>query len=185
MIYQKDGSFPSQYRYNSVFEYMFVFSKGKPKNINLLKEPSKYYTTNKKHTGHRLPDGSLVRYRKHLNKFRNLNNVWYIPAGYNKSTVDKIAFKHPAIFPEEVARRHILTWSNSYDIVLDPMCGSGTVCKIAYLCNRCFIGMDISKTYIREIAEPRLLALKAKQHKLLCCKAIELRNINYKYGCKL
>ena len=39
MIYEKNSiSFPSKNRYYQIFEYMFVFSKGKPKTINLIRD---------------------------------------------------------------------------------------------------------------------------------------------------
>lgn len=61
-----------------------------------------------------------------------------------------------AIFPEKLAKDHILSWSNPGDIVLDPMAGSGTVPKMAYLEGKQFIGIDISEEYIESIAKPRL-----------------------------
>ena len=75
--------------------------------------------------------------------------------GLGGTTNDKEAFKHPAVFPEQLALDHILSWSNEGDIVLDPMCGSGTTCKMAFLNNRNFIGVDISQEYI-QIATKRL-----------------------------
>ncbi len=77
--------------------------------------------------------------------------------GSGGSTKDKVAFQHPAIFPEKLAEEHILSWSQEGDIVLDPMCGSGTTCKMAMLNNRHFIGIDISPDYIA-IAKQRLEA---------------------------
>ena len=74
------------------------------------------------------------------------------------TTKDNIAFKHPAIFPEKLAEDHIKSWSNEGDVILDPMCGSGTVPKMAYLNNRNFIGIDMSKEYINDICIPRLKA---------------------------
>ncbi len=71
------------------------------------------------------------------------------------STNDRGAFKHPAIYPERLAQDHILSWSNEGDVVFDPMCGSGTTCKMAFLNNRNYIGVDISEEYIN-IAEERL-----------------------------
>jgi site-specific DNA-methyltransferase (adenine-specific) len=65
-----------------------------------------------------------------------------------KTTKDKIAFQHPAIFPEQLAQDHILSWSNEDDLILDPMCGSGTTCKMAKLNNRKYIGIDVSKDYV-------------------------------------
>ena len=56
--------------------------------------------------------------------------------------------QHPAIFPEKLAEDHILSWSDEGDVVLDPMCGSGTTCKMAAMNSRQWIGMDISEEYI-------------------------------------
>ena len=62
-----------------------------------------------------------------------------------QTTKDKIAFNHPALFPEKLAEDHIISWSNEGDIVLDPMCSAGTTCKMNWLNNRKFIGIDMSK----------------------------------------
>jgi len=51
------------------------------------------------------------------------------------------------MFPESLARDHILSWSNPGDVVLDPFCGSGTTCKMAKLLGRHYIGIDISEEY--------------------------------------
>ena len=85
-------------------------------------------------------------------------NVWKYNTGKNYSTKDDIAFNHPAIFPEELAEDHILSWSNENDIVLDPMVGSGTTSKMAKLNNRNFIGFDINEEYI-EISNKRVEVL--------------------------
>ena len=71
------------------------------------------------------------------------------------TTSDKIAFEHPAVMPEKLAKDHILSWTNEGDLVFDPMCGSGTTCKMALKNNRKYIGCDISKEYI-EIARKRI-----------------------------
>jgi site-specific DNA-methyltransferase (adenine-specific) len=92
-----------------------------------------------------------------IKEFGVRDNVWLIDSGFMKTTKDKDAYKHPAMFPESLAKDHILTWSNEGDIVLDPMCGAGTTCKMAYLNNRKFIGIDMSEEYINDIAKPRLI----------------------------
>ena len=51
------------------------------------------------------------------------------------------------MFPESLAEDHILSWSNEGDVVLDPMVGSGTTCKMAKKNNRNYIGIDISEEY--------------------------------------
>ena len=67
----------------------------------------------------------------------------------NKSTKDKIAFSHPAIFPEELADKHIKTWSNIDDLVYDPFMGSGSTAKMAIINNRKYIGSEIDIEYYK------------------------------------
>jgi site-specific DNA-methyltransferase (adenine-specific) len=76
-----------------------------------------------------------------------------VSAGHNKSTTDKIAFKHPAIFPEKLCRDHILTWSDPGDLVYDPFMGSGTTAKMAKLNKRNYLGSEISSEYCKIIDE--------------------------------
>jgi len=71
------------------------------------------------------------------------------------SSCESIAFQHPAIFPEALARDHILSWSNEGELVFDPMCGSGTTCKMALILNRHYLGCDISQEYV-DIANRRI-----------------------------
>ena len=94
-----------------------------------------------------------------LNKVKTMNNIWQYAVGLGGSTRDRIAFQHPAIFPEKLAEDHILSWSNPNDIVLDPMCGSGTTCKMALLNKRKWLGIDISEDYIK-LAKERLDGLE-------------------------
>jgi len=153
MIYLKNGSpFPEKGRYSQVFEFMFVFSKGKPKSINLIKDkPNKWAGTLPFGTpSKRMKNGELRKGEKYqVAQFGTRTNVWKINNGKGYSTKDNEAFKHPAIFPENLAEDHILTWSNEGDIVLDPMCGSGTTLKMAKLNNRNFIGFDINDDYVK------------------------------------
>ena len=158
MIYQKNSyPFPMSNRYYQQFEYMFVLSKGKPKTHNLIKQKTKWKKKTDELSTTRLADGTTVemKYEKGKDE-RSLDNVWLCNTGYMRTTKDKIAYKHPAQFPEELVEKHILTWSNEGDIVLDPMCGAGTTCKMAWLNNRNFIGIDMSEEYINEICIPRL-----------------------------
>ena len=65
------------------------------------------------------------------------------------------AFKHPAMFPENLARDHILSWSNRGELVFDPMCGAGTTCKMAKATGRRWLGVDVSSEYT-SIAQRRV-----------------------------
>jgi len=158
MIYQKNAMpFPEQTRYIQCFEYMFVMSKGKPKSHNMIKEPTRVANRIKnKKSCQRNKDGTTtpMKYETGKNE-RNKWNVWVYEVGYNKTTKDKEAFQHPAMFPEALARDHIISWSNKGDLVLDPFMGSGTTAKMALLNGRNYIGIDISEEYC-EIARKRI-----------------------------
>ena len=159
MIYKKKNTpFMRNNAYTKCFEYMFVLTKGKPKTFNPLKIPT---VRNGKEM---LPvnkgaDGINNKVLKELKKEKNRTNIWDYAVGLGGTTMDRIAFKHPAVFPEKLAEDHILSWSNEGDIVFDPMCGSGTTCKMAKLNNRNYIGIDCSEEYCG-IARERLFALK-------------------------
>lgn len=162
MIYEKNSSaFPAartSKRYTQIFEYMFVFCKGKIRNdITLLcDKPNKWAGhTNWGNNTQYDKDGNLKQTNniKPVPDFSLRNNIWKYSVGFNDKT------GHPAVFPEELARDHILSWSNEGDIVLDPFMGSGTTAKMAKLNNRHYIGFDISEEYC-EIAQNRIANLK-------------------------
>lgn len=159
MIYQKDSiSFPETNRYSQIFEYMFVFSKGKPKTFNCLRDRKNLHFNGRKHIKGNYRTGSdQKRHNKQnlLKEYGSRFNIWRIPTGCNKSSKDKIAFEHPAIFPEQLANDHILSWSNEGDLIYDPFIGSGTTAKMSKANNRNFIGSEISSEYC-EIARTRI-----------------------------
>jgi len=163
MIYMKKSpQYPDINRYIQVFEYMFVFCKGKkPKTINLIADRKNIWEKSWGQNTKRLKDGTLVpnKYTSEIKPFGVRTNIWKYNTGYFGSSMEKIAFEHPAIFPEKLANDHIQSWSNKGDMVLDPMCGSGTTCKMAKLSQRKYIGIDISQEYC-EITKKRLLAIQ-------------------------
>ena len=158
MIYAKNNPMPQNgSRYNQSFEYMFCFSKGKPKTFNPITEPTKYKgLANMKNRG---KNGELVYRKVERKDNKKVGNIFFYSIGGGISTADKIAYKHPAIFPEKLVQDQILTWSNEGDTILDPFMGSGTTAKICILNNRCYVGYEISKEYC-EICEERLKPLK-------------------------
>ena len=159
MIYQKNGTpFPESNRYYPCFEFMFVFSHGKPHTVNLIKDrKNKWAGTSHVSPQERQPDGK-IRIPRRMAKYSELGvrtNIWIYDTGKHKSTKDVLAFQHPATFPEALARDHILSWSNEGDIVLDPFSGSGTTTKMAKELGRKAIGIEIEERYC-EIAANRL-----------------------------
>lgn len=153
MIYHKNGApFPETGRYSQVFEYMFVFLKGKrPKTVNIIKDKENRWagSTNFGKRSSRTKEGEIKKMENFtVAKYGSRYNVWYINNGAGWTTKDKYAYNHPAMFPESLAEDHILSWSNEGDIVFDPMVGSGTTCKMAKMNNRNFIGMDLNQEYV-------------------------------------
>jgi site-specific DNA-methyltransferase (adenine-specific) len=147
MIYQKKNTpFMRSNAYTNCYEFMFIFSKGKPKTFNPLKTKT-VRSGIEKLVANKKADGINKKVVGELNKEKTLINIWDYAVGLGGSTNDKIAFEHTAIFPEKLAQDHILSWSNEGDIIFDPMSGSGTTCKMAKLNNRNFIGMEISEEY--------------------------------------
>lgn len=148
MIYKKKNTpFMRSNAYTNCYEFMFVFSKGSPKTFNPLK--TKTVRSGEEMLVHnKTSDGINKKTLGKLNEEKTKTNVWEYAVGLGGTTSDKIAFKHPAVFPEKLAEDHILSWSNEGDIVFDPMCGSGTTCKMAYLNKRNYIGCDISQEYV-------------------------------------
>ena len=76
MVYEKNSpSHPDKIRYQNVWEYMFVFSKGRPKTINLIRDREN------KWAGHsswgirssRQKDGTL----KQTDKNNVVQTIWY------------------------------------------------------------------------------------------------------------
>jgi site-specific DNA-methyltransferase (adenine-specific) len=157
MIYEKNtSSFPARRdgnRYTQIFEYMFVFCKDKIKNVNLIcDKPNKWagHTNWGKNTT-RLKNGELQETSdiKPVPDFSPRNNIWKYNVGKGFNSKDKESHEHPAIFPEQLAEDHIISWSNEGDIVLDPFSGSGTTSKMAKKNNRKYIGIDISEEYCK------------------------------------
>lgn len=162
MIYKKKNTpFMRTNAYTNCFEFMFVFSKGSPKTFNPLKTKTarqdfEMLVSNKG------CDGVNKKILGQLKTEKTLTNIWEYAVGLGGTTNDKIAFSHPAVFPEKLAQDHILSWTNEEDVVFDPMCGSGTTCKMAFVNNRNYVGIDVSEEYC-EIAKSRI---KSTQQKL-------------------
>ena len=150
MIYQTDKPPMNDNRYRAEFEYMFVFSKGKPRSTNLLLE--KTLKPGGKRGTYRQPDGRLKAafHQKPTGETKVRGAIWYYCSGGTD-------IGHPAPFPEALARDHIISWSNPGDTVLDPFLGSGTTGKMAVLWDRNFIGIEIAEEYL-SIAQRRIAA---------------------------
>ena len=155
MIYQKKSCYahdPRNKRYKSIFEYMFVLSKGTPNTYNEIKD-NPNLNAGKTYKGGKGRDskGNLRKSKEFvIPEYQARFNIWRLSTDHRSD--------HPAIFPEKLANDHIISWSNEGDVVFDPFMGSGTTGKMAIMNGRNFIGIekvseyfDISVNRMKEI----------------------------------
>lgn len=165
---------PTEGRYYDVFEYMFVFSKGKPKTLNLLKDRKNKSAgaVSNKETRSCREDRKIKNEKRVVAEFSRRFNVWELSRGRNKTS-------HPAVFPVKLANDHIISWSNEGDAILDPFMGSGTTGVACVNTNRNFIGIE--KDVISfEIAENRIAeAERRKNNESLVKKPTEPSLFNF------
>lgn len=149
-------------RYAPVFEYMFVLTKGKIKTFNPIKDRLNKSANRKRSGGVRQIDGSvkkLSNYDKPIQKLGQRHNVWLqYPEMSNNNRL------HPAPYPEQLAKDHIISWSNEGDLIYDCFIGSGTTAVASLNNNRNYIGSETSRDYC-EIAEKRIEQHKVQQGK--------------------
>ncbi len=168
MIYERVSPFPMSNRYHPSFEYMFILSKQKPKTFNrIMEERTSYkggYSFRGKNGNLEKPNNNAKKRIENANtsNLTSRKNIWKYAVGGINSSKDKIAFEHPAIYPEKLCYDHIISWSNENDLVYDCFMGSGTTAKMALLNNRNYIGSEISKEYC-DIAERRIEQYKTQQ----------------------
>lgn len=161
MIWKKTNPMPQvkQPRYNQCFEYMFIFSKGKPKTFNPIMVDCKSAGKEYKSTCKKITKGKERTYKEfNINKQKIDNNIWEFAVAQNKT-------KHPAVFPLELPSRHIQSWSNEGDVVLDPFMGSGTTGIACKNLNRNFIGIELDENYFN-IAKERIKRLASGINRL-------------------
>lgn len=156
MIWNKkaSGSIGSMLRYENVFEYMFVFSKGKPKTANIICDKKNKRFGENQYGSIRQSDGSIKKTtgygKKQIQQFGRRHNIWEITPCKGKDRSE-----HPAPFPVQLANDHIITWSNENDIILDVFMGSGSTGIACLNTNRKFIGIELDEKYFN-IAKERI-----------------------------
>lgn len=177
MIYKTSKIPVNDNRYQSCYEFMFIFSKGSPTTFKPIKDKKNSTAGIHKKTGTcRNTDGSkrkIIR-KKTTTEFSIRQNIWDIDSGFMKTTKDIFSYEHPAIFPERLAHDHIISWSNEGDTVLDCFAGSGTTLKMAKMLNRNYVGIEISSEYV-ELIEKRLRNTPVQESFLMHSNEVILR----------
>lgn len=150
MIYEKagTGAHGSRLAYWQAFEFMFVFSKGRPKTINLIADhPNKWAGASTTAQRRKVNGDKAKKVKRVIPEMSIRTNVWRLFQGatHNRDSID---WHHPAVFPAQLAADHIASWSNPGDIVLDPFLGSGTTAIAAIKAGRRYLGFDSSAEYV-------------------------------------
>lgn len=150
MIWNKPNAMPQvdKSRFCQSFEYMFVFSKGKPKTANPLLVPTKNAGKIIKRVSTNTDNINKKTRIDETKPLKIANNVYDLFVGTK-------SYGHPAVFPEQLVHDHIISWSNEGDTVLDPFMGSGTTGVACKNLNRNFIGIELDETYFN-IAKERI-----------------------------
>lgn len=156
MIWEKPHfSNPSSNRCHQIFEYMFIFSKGKPRVFNqILDVPIKYgKPLGKGSQRHKNGDITNKEVTSESKEFGSRKNIWKINTAGQENFGKKVL--HPAQFSLQLVKDHLFTWTNPYDTVLDCFMGSGTTAIGCLETNRKFIGIELEPKYF-EIAKERI-----------------------------
>jgi DNA modification methylase len=155
MIWNKgSAAFQHKNRYISAAEYMFVFSKGVPAFVELIRDrPNKHAGVSIHGTERQLDNSikpmSAVQKRKVVREFGARLNIW------NQSPHRGPSLGHPAVFPVQLAADHIRTWTPPGGTVPDPFMGSGSTGLAAQSQGFQFIGIERDPDYF-EIATKRV-----------------------------
>ena len=136
-------------RYRQNFEYMFVFSRGRVKSFNPIRDVIVKNMSPRKIKNNRNSLSPTYSMYTPKSQYTVRNNIMHYAVG--GARVD-----HPAPFPERLASDHVVTWSNEGDTVLDPFAGSGTTLIAARKANRRYIGIEISSEYVQTIHQRML-----------------------------
>lgn len=158
VVYSRDGR-PGAWwstRFRVDHEHILMFYKGKrPRPVTHhagLRVPTKH--AGKVWTGtQRMTDGSLIRTTAKVAADKCRGTIWHYAT--SNSEGNKVKAKHPATFPDALARDLVLALSDPGDVVYDPMMGSGTTPVVAAQEGRRWLGNDFSAEYVA-IAQERL-----------------------------
>lgn len=173
MIYRKLNFMPLTHRrYEQEFEYMFCLTKGIPKTFNPIMEKCKYAGTTASANVYKTSDDDLTSKGTYIVKESKIKgNIFE----YHTGSLYTGEWKHPAMFPLQLAYDQIESWSNENDIVLDPFCGCATTCLASKRLNRKYIGIEKVEKYYK-MAKMRVNEMKPNGQLSIFSNEIEKEN---------
>ena len=157
MIWHKSNPMCGNFgkRYTPAHEIMLILSNGAVSTFHGLRaakvthDKPRMKQNSRDRAGNKMP--YVFRQAKSDDKLRD--NVWVLPKAHQRDLPP--TGDHPAVMPVHLAADHVLSWSNSGDVVFDPMAGSGVTLYAAAQNGRRWLGCDISAEYA-EVARRRL-----------------------------
>ena len=135
-------------------QYMFILSKGRPKTATIIADRRNVSVGPRDawQSG-RAGDSKATRYaeRKVVRPLGKRSDIWRYGVGFNlmgrRGECQEDIHRHPAVFPYPLAADHIATWTAPGDLVVDPMCGSGTTLRAAADLGRRVVGIEANAEY--------------------------------------
>ena len=121
-------------RYRSAFDWILWFAKSKHpySNLKACGQPSKRigFQSRNRH-------GNIDGSSDPVEGIARPTNVIVVSAGSVDRDID-----HPAMFPQELVHRLLLSHAPRGSLILDPFAGSGTTCLVAQKEGYQFLGFD-------------------------------------------
>jgi site-specific DNA-methyltransferase (adenine-specific) len=102
---------------------------------------------------------AVILYRDKLPKFRNNGKMIYDWALWRRDSSD-VPKIHPTQKPIMVLKDLIETYTDPFDVVIDPVAGSGTTLRAAAECSRSSYGFEIEKPFYRAAKEKMLVNIQ-------------------------
>jgi len=162
---------PQKRRYASNFDYVYVLTKGRPRNVNIIRDRrNRLFGSIKNNRLIRKANGTArlaCGGDYAIAKWGFRSNLWSYSTGGNHTATDRISAKHPARMGEPLAEDLIISYSKPGDLVFDPFAGAGTTLKMALLNQRQWLGVEIFDEYVELIEERMRLAKRQLMEKFL------------------
>jgi DNA modification methylase len=159
IIWQKPNPMPESVtdRCTKTHEYIFMFSKSQKYyfNYKAIREPcSPANIADFRGRKTMMNKGDHGGTRKDLDRsrhdyipddlMRNKRSVWTVNSSTYKGA-------HFAVFPEKLIQPCILAGTKKDDVVIDPFMGSGTTAVLCEKAHRNWLGIELSKKYVKMI----------------------------------
>lgn len=159
MIWEKTHvATPCATRYHQMFEYIFVFTKGKQKTFNPIEDRKNLWAGAEpfSYNSKRQQDGSIVKTRDAdargaIREYGRRSNIWKGNSAAQENPCTTLP--HPAMMPKWLVRDLILSFSNPGDTVLDPFGGSGTTGMVALELGRKATLIELNPDYVKLIEQ--------------------------------